>query len=305
MISTQHRSLYNPDGTIKTTFNPKNFINTDLIDTKLHEPELTDPKIIGNINYSSSSLATDINNKLNVNNPTFTGVMAGPSINSTNLLIPQSLGGVYFYGSTTANLASRFSYSATNNLFWDSYNNAAIQFRFGASPITKHHFFNNGDVSLSGNITSPTITTINDNVALKANQSYVVSEISSLDARIDVLEALSNISFSNLTGIASTVETVISMKRTYYADVSSSAATLTLPSMTGSDSKYNGWIMTFRSRQINTNSFRFIINCDVAGRFRPLGDGVTTNDFVTVEPNGCLTVVSVFGVYYTINKQDA
>ena len=306
MISSKSQRLFNPDGSTKTIFNPSNFTNNDLRDTKLFEPELTDPKFIGNVNYSSTTLASDINNKLPINNPNFTGVMTGTTINPTNLLIPQSAGGVYFYGSTTSNQAARFSYSASNILYWDSYTNANIQFRFGTSPIMKHQFFNNGDVSFTGNITSPTITTINSNINLKVNQTQFDSELASIDSRIDLLEGSNNVSFSNLTGISSTTETNISLKRFYYADVGSANCELILPSLhISNDSKSNGWLITIRSRQAVANSFKLTINCSTIGRFFYLGEGTSVYNSIDVSANGSLSLLTVNGTYFVINKQDS
>ncbi len=129
------------------------------------------------ITYTDNQLAL----KANLNNPIFTGTLTASNTNSTSYYTPQSAGGYYFHTPSNgiSNPSSRISFSGGNVMFWDNYTPTNIQFRFGASPITKQTFFNNGDVSITGNILNcPTITAINDNLALKDDITSVNSKLS-------------------------------------------------------------------------------------------------------------------------------
>ena len=118
--------------------------------------------------------------KANLASPIFTGTVTATNIQSTSFYIPQSSGGLYYYAGTTANLTSRIAFSSSNVMFWDNYSPTNIQFRYGVTPVAKQTFFNNGDVSITGNILNcPTITS-------KADISYVDSQLLLKDNVLDV-----------------------------------------------------------------------------------------------------------------------
>ncbi|MCP4177039.1 MAG: hypothetical protein GY756_04660, partial [bacterium] len=127
------------------------------------------------LTYTNSQLAL----KANLNNPIFTGTLTASNTNSTNFFTPQSTGGYYFHtvSNGISNPSSRISFSGGNVMFWDNYTPTNIQFRFGVSPITRQTFFNNGDISVGNILNSPTISTINTNIGLKSDKTYVDAQL--------------------------------------------------------------------------------------------------------------------------------
>lgn len=137
--------------------------------------------------YTDTQLAL----KADKNNTTLTGtttasvikLVASTGAPRGQIYIPQSSGELIFYYGSNFSQGSRISYSAGNVMFWDNYASTNIQYRYGLNSDVKQVFYNNGDVSITGNIlNSPTITGINSSIALKADKTYTDTQLALKDS---------------------------------------------------------------------------------------------------------------------------